>query len=92
MRAVLITLGVIVTMGSGVAVYLGKMAKDTQDRAKAASVRIKQDVENNRARMKLRRDWANEHEVISDISFKAFPHEPQTIGETTVSCPKCKEL
>lgn len=92
MRAGLILLGFVVTMGTGVAVYLGRSVKETQDRAKATSARIKEDVENNQARRALRRDWDNEHSVLSDNAFAGFKHDSQTIGGVEVSCPRCKEL
>jgi len=88
----LIILGFVVTMGTGVAAYVGRRAKQTKDRVKAASAKIREDVENNQARRTLRRDWDNEHDVLSDSAFVGFKHEPQTIGGITVFCPKCKEL
>lgn len=88
----MIILGFVVTMGTGVAVLVGRKAKETRDRARFASARIREDVENHQARRNLRRDWDNEHDVLSDNAFVGFKHEPQTIGGTTVFCPKCKEL
>lgn len=92
MRGALVALGFVLVMGTGLAVKVGLHMKQTKDRAKTASANLKMDVENARARNKLRRDWSNEHEVISDNAFVGFKHVSQTIGGTTVSCPKCKEL
>jgi hypothetical protein len=92
MRPAMMFIGVILTGGTALSVYLGMKLKVTKERAKKASAELKADAENNRARRKLRSDWANEHEVISDHSFKSFPHESQVIGGVTVHCPKCKEL
>lgn len=92
MRGALVVLGFVLVMGTGLAVRVGLTMKRTKDRATRASVEIKTTVENSQARHALRRNWANEHEVLSDSTFVGFKHEPQTIGKVTVSCPKCKEL
>lgn len=92
MRGALVALGFVLVMGAGLAVRIGLTMRRTKVRAKRASAELKVATENARARNKLRRDWSNEHEVISDIRFVGFQHISQTIGGTTVSCPKCKEL
>lgn len=85
-------IGVILTGGTAVSVYLGMKLKVTKARARKASAEIRQHAEENRARRKLRSDWDNEHQVLSDNAFAGFKHETQTIGGIEVSCPKCKEL
>lgn len=92
MRPAMLIIGVILTGGTGVSLYLGNKLRQTRKRAMKASAEIRQHAQETRARNKLRTDWANEHEVISDVRFVAFPHNPQKIGGIEVSCPKCKEL
>jgi hypothetical protein len=92
MKGALMLLGILLTGGTGVAAYLGNRLRKDKARAKKASLELRTETENARVRRRLRRDWANEHEVISDYNFVAFPHKTQTIGGIEVSCPKCKEL
>lgn len=92
MRPAMTFIGVILTVGTGLSIYLGNNLRKTKARAKKASAEIRQHASETRARNKLRNDWANEHEVISDARFVGAKHEDQTIGGITVSCPKCKEL
>lgn len=92
MRGALVVLGFVLVMGTGLAFRIGMSMRQTKLRAKRASAELKVATENARARNELRKNWANEHEVISEHNFVAFPHDSQTIGGVTVSCPKCKGL
>lgn len=92
MRGALVVLSLVLVVGTGLSVRVGLYLRRTKARAKKASAELKIETENVRARNELRKNWSNEHEVISDIRFVGFPHQPQTIGGTTVSCPKCKEI
>lgn len=92
MKSAMMLIGVILTGGTGLAIYLGNNLRKTKTRAKKASAEIRQHTEEVRARRKLKNDWANEHEVISDNAFVGYPHKDQVIGGVTVHCPKCKEL
>jgi hypothetical protein len=85
--------------GTIIAGYLGMrlrkikaIEEETQARASAASENIKADLEAKRQRDELRRNWDNEHMLISDEAFVGFTHLSVNIGGTIVSCPKCKEL
>jgi hypothetical protein len=92
MRAMMTLIGSILILGTGLSVYLGAKMKVTKKRAIAASKQIKLTTEQHQARMKLRRDWDNEHAVLSDATFAGFKHLPTEIGGVVVSCPKCEEL
>lgn len=92
-------LAVLVTGGTGVAMYVGLklrrtlgIEQETQNRAKKASEDIKSDLEFKRQRDKLQRDWENEHLLFSEETFAGFSHFTENIGGVNVSCPKCKEL
>lgn len=85
-------IGVVLTGGTGLALYLGNNLRKTKARAEKASAEIKQHNAEIQARRKLRNNWDNEHLVLSDRAFAGFKHETQIIGGIYVSCPKCKEL
>jgi hypothetical protein len=87
-----VSLGVVLTGGTGFAVYWGLQLKKTKDRAREMSQKLKQERADKMARDLLRRDWDNEHELLSENAFVGYKHDPQTIGGYTVACPKCKEL
>jgi hypothetical protein len=92
MKGTMLVLSFVLVVGTGLAVRVGLTMRRTKLRAQKASAEIKVATENARARRELRKNWSNEHEVISDVRFVGYPHQSQTIGGTTVSCPKCKEL
>jgi hypothetical protein len=99
MKNSMVLLAALVVGGTGMAAYVGlKLRKtlgierETQDRAEKASENIKADLEAKRQRDELRRNWENEHLLLSDETFAGFAHFTTTIGGINVSCPKCKEL
>ena len=85
-------LGILLTGGTGVAVYLGSKLRNDKKRAALASKSIKAELEAKRQRDEIRRNWENEHILFSDEAFTGYAHFSVNIGGTTVSCPKCKEL